>query len=665
MSRSAPFLVPALAALPLLTAPHDARACGCLSPPEVTEGEYGVNQQAEQIIFEVGDGTVTAHVLIRYAGEPDQFAWIVPVPNQPTLGLSETGAFALLDPETAPVTTVSPATACPDPRYVCEHQDDCYGGGGVKFDAGAGGTSGGGGTGGGGGPPGGVDVLDMQVVGSYETVTFAATDADLAVQWLQDNGFVVNDTTTPYMQPYIDAGMVFVAAKLVAGAGVDEIRPLKMTYQGDKPMIPLQLTAVAAEPHLTVTAYIYGDSLFTPVDHPVTTVDPERLSTDASGRVNYPMLLARTIDEAGGDAFVTEFAGAPPYPNQSNDPSFCCTDAGDLCGVGGDMACQCPGTDFDATDCAAFEGVQEGGTLLMELRDKYSSLTRLTTRLSPEEMTFDPMFQPGDPLGPSGRLVLQGSRYTLDGCRNDILDLTASDAVEAISDCASVYCGAGTCVPTDKGVGCSCDAGHVARTFTDLDGEPSVTCVPATPPVDLSKDAPLPDACAGVLCGSGTCVDLNGFAACACDGTAAAVLRADENTPIPMCAPITQLGSGPGAENYTTALLDVKVCAPPPPSCGENGWLVPNPNIQRQGITCESSTPDPADMVPLPPPDCDGTGSSGTGGEPGGSGGSGGSGGPASADSGVASCSCRSGAPTPGWLGGLALLALATLRRRR
>jgi len=107
---------------------------------------------------------------------------------------------------------------------------------------------------------------------------------------------------TPYMQPYIDAGMVFVAAKLVAGAGLDSIKPLAMTYQGTTPMIPLQLTAVATEPHLTVTALIYANGdVYQPIGHPITTIDETRLSQDSQGRLNYPMLLARTIDEAGGN----------------------------------------------------------------------------------------------------------------------------------------------------------------------------------------------------------------------------------------------------------------------------------------------------------------------------------------------------------------------------
>ena len=54
--------------LPVLTEP----------PPNPPPGEvaYAVNQQSEQIIFEAEPGWVTAHVLIRYAGDPAQFAWL-------------------------------------------------------------------------------------------------------------------------------------------------------------------------------------------------------------------------------------------------------------------------------------------------------------------------------------------------------------------------------------------------------------------------------------------------------------------------------------------------------------------------------------------------------------------------------------------------------------
>ena len=89
-----------LASAIVASPPSSASACGCFSPPlptPTTGDAFAVNQEAEQIIFEVpGDGTVVAHVLIRYQGKPSRFAWIVPVPTAPALSLSETHAFTLL-----------------------------------------------------------------------------------------------------------------------------------------------------------------------------------------------------------------------------------------------------------------------------------------------------------------------------------------------------------------------------------------------------------------------------------------------------------------------------------------------------------------------------------------------------------------------------------------
>ena len=111
MNRSMPAphraLVALVAASAALFAPTSvALACGCFTPPvpgAIDNDQYAVNQLAEQIVFEVpGDGTITAHVLIRYNGSPDQFAWLVPVPTAPTLELSENMLFGLIDDATRP-----------------------------------------------------------------------------------------------------------------------------------------------------------------------------------------------------------------------------------------------------------------------------------------------------------------------------------------------------------------------------------------------------------------------------------------------------------------------------------------------------------------------------------------------------------------------------------
>jgi len=606
-SLSSVFCASALATSIVAAAwPNVADACGCLSPPDpatLGSDDFAVNQQSESILFEVGQDTVTAHVLIRYAGEPESFAWLVPVPNAPELALSEQVTFALVEQGSAVQVALNQEQLCPVPEYQCQyHQSPSCGDQGVSGgDDAAGGTGGAGGDldgggddGNGGEPPPGVDVIDMQKVGSYETVTFAADDPGAAVTWLQDNGFIVNDTMTPYMQPYIDAGMVFVAAKLEAGAGIDAIAPLKMTYQGNIPMIPLQLTAVAAEPHLTVSAYIFADTPYAPDGHPEITIPEEELGFSPDRRSNYPMLMARKIDEAGGDAWVREYSGST-FGYAVDDPSGCCGSEGDSCGVGFDGLCQCPLDAFDADDCGLVEGLVPGIDLLEGLNDNYAFLTRLTTRVSPEEMDYDPAFAPGDgtPLPP----VMTASRFTLDSCEADVIDKEAHAANVAVQPCAAVYCGAGECVVTELGAGCRCDEGQVARTFTDLDGETSVTCVPVVRPVDLGANTTLPDTCSNFDCGEGSCVDLSGFPGCDCN--------AGSGMAVSGCATVTTATGSAGADNYSRALQELDVCAPAPPTCGEFGWLVPVDVPGIHGVSCESSIPTPDQLVVPRAPTCE------------------------------------------------------------
>ncbi len=588
--------------------PNVADACGCLSPPDpvtLSSDDFAVNQQSEQILFEVGQDTVTAHVLIRYAGDPETFAWIVPVPNAPELALSEQVTFALVDQGSTVQVSRAPESLCPVPEYECRFHDtpNCNDNA-SGVDGGAAGGSDGGDEGGfgdeddgnggdGGAPPPGVDVIDMQMVGSYETVTFAADEPEAAVTWLQDNGFIVNDTMTPYMQPYIDAGMVFVAAKLEAGAGIDAIAPLKMTYQGNVPMIPLQLTAVAAEPHLTVSAYIFADIPYAPDGHPEITLPEEELAFSPESRSNYPMLMARKIDEAGGDAWVREYSGST-FGYRADDASGCCG-ASDFCGIAFDGQCQCPLDDFDATDCAEVPGLVPGIELLEELSQNHSFLTRLTTRVSPEEMDYDPAFIPGN--GTPLPAVMTATEYSLTGCAPDVVDTQALEDNLSIQTCSSVYCGAGECVATELGAACRCDEGQVARSFTDVDGETSVTCVPLVRPVDLGADTTLPDVCSNFNCGEGTCVDLSGFPGCDCDDGTAMTTAA--------CMPVLVESASVGANNYTGALQDLDVCSPAPRDCGQFGWLEPVNLPGIHGVSCESSTPTAEQLMVPPAPTCE------------------------------------------------------------
>ncbi len=581
--------------------PQNAEACGCLSPPApaLDDEEFAVNQQAEQIIFEVEEGFVTAHVMIRYAGHPEQFAWLVPVPAVPELSLSPAAGFGLLDSATAPDILVSQKDICPVSQWQCSFADmpSCEDPrAGNAQDASAASQDAGDGS----APP--VEVLDRQVVGSYETITFAAGDTAAAVQWLRTEGFIVNETMAPYMQPYADAGMLFLASKLVAGADVSQIKPLKMRFPAPNPMIPLQLTAVAADPHMTITAYVYGDAFFAPEGHTLVEIDPTWLSEDADGRSNYPMVLARAIDEAGGDGFVAEYRGDPAIVD-FDQGTGCCSSNSDICGIEFDGICSCPGNEFDALDCEGYEELVEGADFVNALAQKYGSLTRLTTRMSPEDMTYDPVFVPSPNASAMGTLRLRNEVNSLRNCEAAILDSTHYSEVMEQEACATTYCGTGTCVLTGAGAACDCDEGSTGKQFTDLDGKLSVTCVPNVAPVDLGAGGQaLPNTCAGINCGLGTCLAVGGFPTCECDPGAAVGLFLPK---YPTCRPIVAQTLGSGARDYSGPLEDIPVCEPMPPTCGEYGWLEARQGNVDTGVACVSSMPSVEDLVPVDSPTCE------------------------------------------------------------
>ncbi len=586
----------------LMGEPRRADACGCLSPPAVTAGDYAVNQRAEQIIFEIEPNWVTAHVLIKYAGKPESFAWLIPVPEVPELAISPISAFGLIDKATEPDITVQTENLCPTSAWTCAYHQQPQCGRGVDDYGASDGQGGASDASAGVNDPPPVTVINEQVVGDYQTVTFRANEAAAATQWLRDNGFIVNSTTSIYMEPYVQANMVFVAAKLVPGAGVSSIKPLKMKYRAAFPTVPLLLTAVAADPHLTVTSYIYSDKPFRPQGHPVITIDPNKIARDSAGRLNYPMVLARSVDEAGGDGFAIEYRGNSLPTTFGNNS--CCSNGGDFCGIGHNDKCECPGDAFDEVDCAKQGDLVDGVKLVDALAQKYPILTRITTRVSPEEMRFDPTYERDTSgVGLTGRLAVRGKQPSLQGCESRIIDKDRYEQIEATAECSTLYCGAGgQCATTSAGAACQCAPGTVAQRFGDLDGAASVTCVPATPPVDLRAGGlVLPDACAGVSCGNGSCIDRNGVAVCECNPGSAA--RAGTGT-APRCETIVSSTHTAGAMDYSEPLRGLDVCAPPPPTCGPGGWLQKT-GTSNPGVNCGGTEPAYGKTLPGAKPTCD------------------------------------------------------------
>src|SRR5438128_2397754 len=80
--------------------PGSARACGCLAAPNPASP---VVQAGERILFAHDGNDVVAYIQIQYAGNADQFAWLLPLPSVPTLALGTDELFTALGQATQPV----------------------------------------------------------------------------------------------------------------------------------------------------------------------------------------------------------------------------------------------------------------------------------------------------------------------------------------------------------------------------------------------------------------------------------------------------------------------------------------------------------------------------------------------------------------------------------
>ena len=312
-----------IVALVGLAAAESALACGgffCVNTP--------VDQNAERIIFTQNrDGTVSAYVQIEYTGSAPDFSWILPLPEAIDAEAIEVpedamAAFIELEAATDPVFIPPPLPECvtnaiPEAMW-------------MAFDA--------------------VEVFASGEVGPYGFDVVGSEDPDALVIWLRENNYRVTEAMEPLIDLYVEEGFVFLAMKLRPGQGVQDVEPVKVTYPSSSPMIPLRLTAVAANPNMAVITWIYADRQAVPVNYAKMEIPNEELIFfGRGGSNNYRQLMSQKADEYGGQAFITEYA-APTRELVVAHP------------------------------------------LLQDLSSRYAYVTRLNTVISPEEMTVDPIF---------------------------------------------------------------------------------------------------------------------------------------------------------------------------------------------------------------------------------------------------------------------------------
>lgn len=271
--------------------PSSAIACGgffCQNTP--------IDQAGEQIVFRQEGSTITAMVRILYTGAAEEFSWVVPVPNAPELSVGSDTTFNELDFQTRPQFNLTRL------GQECAFAGDTGGAGGIdntaSLESEADGSA--------------VQVEDV-VVGPYDAQIVSSDDPSELATWLTDNGYDLTDRGEELITPYVEAGMKFVALKMRNGQTAGSIQPLIMQYQSEKPMVPIRLTAVAAQDDMGVLVWVVGDARAVPENYAHVIPNYTRLNWYAgtfNAYASYQSLITEAMNEAGGQGFATDFAGA-------------------------------------------------------------------------------------------------------------------------------------------------------------------------------------------------------------------------------------------------------------------------------------------------------------------------------------------------------------------
>jgi hypothetical protein len=289
----------AAASLPLHATP--AHACGGFFCSQAAP----VVQAGEEIIFvDNPDDTVTAVIRIQYTGPAEKFAWVLPITGAPSdVAVSSNVAFTSLRQVT-------------DPQYFLNTttEGECRQDNGFFAPGASPPTSSGAGGAGGGSADGGVGVVAQGSVGPYDWHVINVDEqlpdaADVAVNWLVDEGYDVTDLGPDVLRPYLESGLNLMAFKLTKAASVStgSIRPVVVTFESDVPSIPIRPTAVAAQSDMGILVWVIGETQAIPSNYRSLVVN-EALINWFSYRQNYQQVVTQAADEAGGQGFVTEMA---------------------------------------------------------------------------------------------------------------------------------------------------------------------------------------------------------------------------------------------------------------------------------------------------------------------------------------------------------------------
>lgn len=373
---------------------REAKACGgCFHEPQApTETPSMIT--GHRMILSISSKQTTLYDQIKYSGNPKTFAWVLPISGLAEVGLSADIVFSTLGAMTE-TRVIPPPMNCPSPPAGSCNSRSGGGFGSASDNSPSAGAA----------PnpqdaaspaPPPVTVTKEETVGPYETVQLRSTDPQALNDWLTSHGFAIPDDVKPIIKQYVDEHFDFLAMKLVPGAGVQSMRPVRVTTAGAAPVLPLRMVAAGTGATVGITLWVIGEGRYEPQNFPMFKIDTDELVYDwNAGSSNFVTLRAQKTAASGGRGWEVEnstdisqfqvtnmvtYANFPQYDAGADYPgSGGDSDAGNAGDAG--PAAKSPSQMRQADLDALFAGIPSGNARVTRLRGDLAHAA-LTTDLS-------------------------------------------------------------------------------------------------------------------------------------------------------------------------------------------------------------------------------------------------------------------------------------------
>ncbi len=218
-----------------------------------TEGSF-IYEPAQQAVIQYDHETSIEELTIlpHFYGDSAEFAWVVPVPNQPEITIANEQIFWDLDRMTQAIHQPR------DGKWNCFNwNDDVY----PDYAA-----------------NGNVEIISNELIGYYQTMVVSAAETSALMDSLSVWGFLHDENTAAVYEAldyYVDLGWYFVAMQVDAEAleesnksypyhmysgGLD---PVKFTFTSDEITYPMRISALSAYNNTMVNIYVITEHRMT------------------------------------------------------------------------------------------------------------------------------------------------------------------------------------------------------------------------------------------------------------------------------------------------------------------------------------------------------------------------------------------------------------------